>query len=105
MKTQLFVLTILIFSVTFTSMMVTTETTKATATVNQIEGVYVFIQSKPVTPTDYMGTVKKSVSWTGKPDEMLNSMIKKAKKEYPSCEAIIFVDNDMDKVDVIKFKQ
>lgn len=78
--------------------------TKASATVNQIEGLYIFIQSKPASEYDYMGSVVKGTAWSGKPEEMLNAIIKKVKKEYPQATGVIFTNNDMDKADAIKFK-
>lgn len=62
------------------------QNTKATATVEQKQGLYIFILSKPTTEYTYLGSVKKSVAWTGKPEEMLNVMIKKMLKEYPKLE-------------------
>ena len=76
------------------------------ATVEQTEGIYVFMLSKPVGKYEYMGTVeKKGIVMSGKPEEMLNIMIKKAKKEYPQCQAIVFTKVDMYKADCIKFKE
>ncbi len=97
-------LSIVIISLVTMSFSVIVSDEKASANVNQVQGLYIFQQCKPVKETEYLGSVKKSVSLTGKPSEMLNSMIKKAKKEYPQCQAIIFVDDDMDKVDCVKFK-
>ncbi len=53
-----------------------TQNTKATATVEQKQGLYIFILSKPATEYTYLGSVKKNVAWSGKPEEMLTSMIK-----------------------------
>jgi hypothetical protein len=78
---------------------------KANATVDQKEGYYIFVMSKPTTEYEYMGSVKKGMSWTGAPTEMLNSIIKKVKKDYPKADAIIFTTIDMDKADAVKFKE
>lgn len=76
------------------------------AHVEQTEGVYIFMLSKPSTQYEYMGTIeKKGLVMTGKPEEMLNVMLKKAKKEYPQCQGIIFTKIDMYKADCIKFKE
>lgn len=80
------------------------EDDKSKGTVEQMEGLYVFIQSKPVAPNEYLGSEKKAIALTGKPEEMLNSMIRKAKKDYPQADGIIFTSVSMDKADVIKFK-
>lgn len=81
------------------------ETDKTKATVDQMDGLYVFIKSKPVTDYEYLGSVSKVLAWSGKPEEMLNSMIKKVKKEYPKADGIIFTSVDMDKADAIHFKE
>lgn len=81
------------------------EDDKAKATVEQMDGLYVFIQSKPDAENEYLGSVKKSLALTGNPEEMLNAMIKKVKKEYPNANGIIFTSVSMDKADAIKFKE
>lgn len=82
-----------------------TETAdKSSAIVDQQQGLYIFILSKPTTEYDYLGSVKKGLAWTGQPGEMLNSMIKKVKKDYPKADGIIFTAIDMDKADAIRFK-
>lgn len=72
--------------------------------VDQKEGLYIFILSKPVAEYEYLGSVKKILAWSGKPDEMLNSMIRKVKKDYPKADGIVFTSIDMDKADAIQFK-
>lgn len=81
------------------------DSDKEKANVEQMDGLYIFIKSKPVAENDYLGSVKKSLALTGNPEEMLNSMIKKVKKEYPSADGIIFTSVSMDKADAIKFKE
>lgn len=80
------------------------STDKADATVERRDGLYVYIMAKPKSDNEYLGSVKKSLALTGEPEEMLNSMIKKVKKEYPQAEGIIFTTVAMDKADAIKFK-
>ncbi len=77
---------------------------KSSASVDQKEGLYIFILNKPTSQYEYLGSVKKVLVLTGKPEEMLNSMIRKVKKEYPKAEGIIFTSLDMDKADAIQFK-
>ncbi len=77
---------------------------KSDATVERREGLYIYIMSKPKADNEYLGSVKKNLALTGEPEEMLNSMIKKVKKEYPQAEGIIFTTVAMDKADAIKFK-
>jgi len=80
---------------------------KSTAEVEQYEGLYVFVDSKPVKEYDYLGTVKASMTlgdtqYTGCRDRM----IKKCKKDYPQADGIIitFKSGGADKADAIKFK-
>jgi hypothetical protein len=78
---------------------------KDNATVEQAEGLYVFLQSRPVAEYDVVGTVKKTgLVWSGKPKEMYRILLKRAKKDYPNCDGIIFEDIDMDHATCIKFK-
>lgn len=78
-----------------------------TAEVEQYEGIYIFTDSKPVKETDYLGSVKVGMSLgSGQYTEIRDKLIKKAKKEYPTCQGIIIhlKDGDTDKADAIKFK-
>ena len=80
------------------------EAKKSTAEAEQQQGLYIFILNKPVLTYDYLGSVKKTLAWSGQPEEMLNSMIKKVKKDHPNADGIIFTTVSMDKADAIKFK-
>lgn len=74
------------------------------ATVEKIDGLYVFMLSEPINEYEVLGTIKKRIALTGQPREMLNSMIKKAKKQYPQSDAIIFTAVAMDELKAIQFK-
>jgi hypothetical protein len=82
------------------------EPTKATSEVEQMQGLYIFTDSKPVLEYEYLGTVKTTfavdVQYVGTRDKM----IRKAKKKFPEAEGIIiqFKSGGTDKGDVIKFK-
>ena len=78
-------------------------TSNANATVEQIEGIYIFVQSKPTEPNDYLGSIKRG-GFLETPTEMLRGIIKKAKKQYPDVQGVI-VDRDYEKADCVKFKQ
>ncbi len=102
MKTKLFIglfLTVILLTA------FTVISDKSTAIAEQKEGLYIFLLSKPTTEYEYLGSVKKVLAWSGKPEEMLNSMIKKVKKEYPKADGIVFTNIDMDKADAIQFKE
>ena len=75
------------------------------ASVNQVSGLYVFIESKPLADYEVLGTVKKTgLVWNGKAKEMQSILIRRAQDDYPKCEGIIFDDIAMDHATVIKFK-
>ena len=83
------------------------EAKKSTGEVDQFQGLFIFVDSKPVMEYEYLGTVKSSVSlgdsqYTGVRDRI----IKKAKKDFPEADAIIltFKSGGSDKADAIKFK-
>lgn len=81
---------------------------KNLAEVEQMQGFYVFTDSKPVAEYDYLGTVKNSVSFSsGQYQSIRDILIKKARKEYPSGDGIIlhFVNGGTDKADIIKLKE
>lgn len=96
---------VLMAAVTILLTAFTVSSDKGTAKVEQVEGMYIFMLSKPTAEYEYLGTVKKSLAWTGKPEEMLNSIVKKVKKEYPKADGIIFTTIAMDKADAVKFKE
>ena len=80
MRTKLLLLAVvsIIFATSFKIM-----ADKSNAAVDQIQGVYVFIQSKPTSEYEYLGSVKK---------------------EYPQADGVIFTSVNMDQVDAVKFK-
>jgi hypothetical protein len=77
---------------------------KGNAIVEQQKGVYIFICSKPANEFEYLGSVSKSFGLTGQPKEMLNSILKKVKKDYPQANGVIFTSIQMDKADAILIK-
>lgn len=77
---------------------------KNVAEVNQVQGVFLFMMSKPLHEYDYLGSTKIKVVWTGQPEEMINITLKKLKKDYPTADGLIFTTMNMDQADVVKFK-
>lgn len=77
---------------------------KSDARVEQVDGLYIFYKSKPLSEFETLGSVKPGVTMTPKPSEVLPALVKRAKKNYPSGEALLIGDDDMSKADVIKFK-
>jgi len=82
------------------------EPTKATATVDFVQGVYVFTDSKPVLEYDYLGTVTIKRSPDPQYNGVRDKLIKTAKEQYPDAEGLIFTlrTGSVDMADAIKFK-
>lgn len=75
---------------------------KTDAEVERIQGMCVFIYSKPTTEYTYLGSVSAPPGGTGA-SALVNHLIKKGKKRYPSADGIIFTDEKLHKVDLIQF--
>ena len=85
------------------------EIRKSTAEAEQIEGLYVFVDSKPVSEYTYLGTVKGAgvgASFNPQYNTIRNAMLKKVRKEYSSADGVILHLNagGKDSADAIKFK-
>jgi len=78
------------------------EPTKATADVEQVQGVYVYIKSKPVLEYEFIGAVKPPAIMEEDIETVTRKLVERAKKEFPDVEAIVFTDNTH--ADAIKFK-
>lgn len=79
---------------------------KTDARVNQAEGLYIFMESTPLREYEVLGTVKKTgLTWTGGlPQEMFRIILRRAKKDFPNCDGVIFEDIEMKHATCIKFK-
>src|SRR5262245_29918473 len=85
------------------------DSKNSTAEVNQIEGLLIFTDSKPVKEYEYLGTVKSNGTMgLGNPqyEGVRGRLIKKVKSEYPKADGVIMYLNygQADKADAIKFK-
>ena len=95
---------------------------RAFAKVETMNGVYIFIKSKPAAPYDFLGSIE--LKWYEKlsklSDQNLTSAIKnitgiisfsdnlentlsEIKQKYPSADGVIF-DDEMNRCEVVKFK-
>lgn len=75
------------------------------AEVDQVQGIYVFYRSKPAKAYDYLGTVKSpGIIKTWKGSYLVDLMVKRAKEKHPTCNGIIFKDEDMTEVDAVLIK-
>jgi len=77
---------------------------KESASVEQIKGVYVFIHSKPNREYEYLGSFHPKAVPSGNAKPIVNHMISKGTEKYPQADGIIFTDDQLAKVDMIKFK-
>ena len=77
---------------------------KTTADVEQIQGVYVFIHSKPAMEYEYLGSFTPGMVPSKSAKPIINHMIKKGKEKFPTADAIIFTDDELGKADLVKFK-
>jgi hypothetical protein len=66
------------------------ESKKNTAEVDQIQGFYIFAKSKPVQEYEYLGTVKGPLVGNHEFDNLVELMVKNAKKDFPNANALIF---------------
>jgi hypothetical protein len=75
------------------------------AEAEKINGVFVFTDSRPVTEYEYLGVVHQTF-WATEYIGTRNRLIRKAKKKYPECDAVIIRTSswERDQADVIKFK-
>lgn len=96
----------IIISATFAFKAINYEPNKSTAEVYQYEGLYIFVDSKPVKEYQYLGTVKTYGWGNNQYVSLKDRLIYKTKKDYPQADAIIitFKSGAADVADAIKFK-
>lgn len=87
-----------------TASFIVIETDKQSATVEKRNGISVFILSTPKAEYTTLESIKISFAMSGANNDLLESLIKKAKKQQPNCDGIILYDLSFEKADVIKFK-
>ncbi len=88
------------------------STTQSAAEVNQVSGCYLFVDSRPASEYDYLGTVKPSLlsqitePGTGQYQHIRDLLIQAVKKKFPKANGIIFDfhDGGTDKADAILIK-
>lgn len=66
------------------------EVKKNTAEVDQIQGFYIFSKGKPVKEFEYLGTVKGPLIGNHEFDNLVELMVRNAKKDFPNANALIF---------------
>ncbi|WP_299368335.1 hypothetical protein [Winogradskyella sp.] len=77
------------------------------AEVEQMQGYYIFVDSKPISDYEYLGTVKSAITFSGQYQPVRDALLKKARKQFPNGDGIIFHfhNGGTDRADVIRFKK
>jgi len=68
------------------------------------DGFQIFYLSEPVDDYEKIGYVKVKAVWNGNPAELIGIILKKAKSDYPTGDAVVISSIDMDEAMVVKFK-
>lgn len=79
------------------------------ATVNQVQGCFIFVDAKPLNPYKYLGTIELTKKETrkqidsGQYEDVRNALLTKLRAVYPQANGAIFHfhDGDSDQVDAI----
>lgn len=105
MKNYFYVLLIAVLTLFIMSFSIISDysVAKKTAEVRQVEGIYVFFCAEPVSEYKFLGTARVQLVIDDNTDTRIYSVIKRAKKKYPECEAVIFRELDLGVADCIKF--
>lgn len=77
------------------------------ARVNQLQGIYVFTDSRPDGPYTYLGTVKQSGTFrSNQYSTVRDLLIKRLKNDYPGADGAIFhfTSGEPDRADAIKLQ-
>ena len=87
-----------------------TITDKSAASVNQVQGIYLFIESRPAGEYEFLGNIKpKGRFLQSYPyfEGARDALVKSVKKDYRLADGLIFHFNDGNNptADAIKFKQ
>jgi hypothetical protein len=79
---------------------------KGMAVVDQEQGLYIFIRSKPASNYKFLGKVNMpEVVWSGKPGEMMNIAVRRSRRQFPEANGIIFQSESFDKVEAVKIEE
>lgn len=76
-----------------------------TAEVDQEQGMYIFIRSKPVNDYKFLGKIKMSFITSSKPSENLASALKRAAKQFPEANGVIVQSDNYESVDAIQITE
>jgi hypothetical protein len=85
---------------------------KSDATVEQIQGMYIFVDCTPKAEYQFLGTISsgsgfgKAMGGASEYDQKKSKLIRNAKEDFPQADGLIlhFVKGGKDTADAIKFK-
>jgi len=81
---------------------------QATATVNQVNGLYIFTDCTPASEYEYIGSVKYNNALQGNPQYTVirDQLIKRVKKDWPDANGVLFhfSSGSADRADAIFIK-
>jgi hypothetical protein len=101
-------LTTIALMVAFNTIVFAQTNNKATATVSQIRGFYVFTDCQPTEKYKYLGTIEGANVGLKTPqyDVVRDGLLKKLREKYPEADGAILNFNSAakDKADAIKFE-
>lgn len=82
------------------------EPKAATAEVERVQGILVFINARPVMEYEYLGTVESpSVVMSSTYPSLMPLMVKRTVEKYPDADGMIFAPGTISRADAIKFKK
>jgi hypothetical protein len=81
----------------------TIQNQKGLATVDQEQGLYIFIRSKPAANYEFLGKLNMpEVVWGGKPKAIA---VRRAHKQFPNANGLIFQSENFGNVEAIKLSE
>ncbi len=76
---------------------------KQNATVQSVDGVQIFIFSKPTAKYDVSGNIKEATFTSSDNEKRIKNLVERAKEKYPSVEGLI-ITNTLKNAEAIRFK-
>jgi len=104
LKTMKTKITLALIALSFIALSFKLAIDKTSGTVEQVEGLYVFIYSKPSSKYDVSGSVKGPFVVADNIEKRIKTLVLRVKDKYPSAEGAI-ITNDLSNAEAIRFKE
>lgn len=75
------------------------------ATVNPVNGFFIFINARPAVAFDSLGAFKVPQQFTGEPREQMRTAFKLAADKYPTATGLIFTGDNMQHAIAVRLLQ